>query len=141
MGAFKTVFTGIANLVTGGGASMLETGISAVAGYKGKKLDFEHDERMQTILNGMKKEELFAAAMDSARKLAIADSQSSSWFAKNIRPIGGFIALGIWLFTIVQRSLGVTYIILQEQDYKIIYTILGFYYGSRLLEKLFNKTR
>ena len=141
MGKIATVFKAVTGLLTGGGSTIIQSGINAVSGYKDKKLGFEHAERLQAMLNGMKKEELVQAAMDSARQLAIADSKSSSWFARNIRPIGGFIALSVWVMTIVQRSSGVTFMILKEQDYRIIYTILGFYYGSRLLEKLFNKTR
>ena len=120
---------------------ILQKGISAISNFKSKKLDIEHEEKMQRMLNTMKKEELVQMAMESARKAAIADSQSSSWFARNIRPIGGFIALIIWVFTIYQRSKGVELMVLTEADYRIIYTILGFYYGSRLLEKLFGVTK
>lgn len=141
MGKGKAILSSVLNFFTGGGSGLIQSGITAVAGLKDKKLDHQHAEAMQSMLQSMKKEELVQAAMDSARRLAIADSKSSSWFAKNIRPIGGFIALFVWVATIWQRSTGNEFIILMEQDYTIIYTILGFYYGSRLLEKLFNKTR
>jgi hypothetical protein len=75
--------------------------------------------------------------VESARQLSIAQTGLSfkdprAW----VRPAWGFVALGMWIVTLSQKSWAFDY-----WDYGVVGSIVTFYFGARTLERIKKRSK